>query len=136
MPARTIKEERERNYVYLLLKRFKGDTAKCARVMNISKKSIDTWKEHYMEEIKELIKKERKMDKNGGELPIEEREVPTPEALKEECLKRLEDAIKIENDPAKIARAFDTLNKLSDPNDKGKEKKSIADAVAEAIKKK
>lgn len=89
-----------------------------------------------MEEIKELIKKERKMDKNGGELPIEEREVPTPEALKEECLKRLEDAIKMEQDPAKIARAFDTLNKLSDPNDKGKEKKSIADAVAEAIKKK
>jgi hypothetical protein len=42
----------------------------------------------------------------------------------------------MEQDPAKIARAFDTLNKLSDPNDKGKEKKSIADAVAEAIKKK
>ena len=89
-----------------------------------------------MEEIKEVIKKERKMDKNGGVLPIEERETPTPEALKEECLKRLEDAIKMEQDPAKIARAFDTLNKLSDPNDKGKEKKSIADAVADAIKKK
>ena len=126
MPARPIKEERQRWYVYLLLKHFKGDTSRCARTMDISKRSLD---------MKEFIKKERKCDRNGGELPFEERETPTPEALKEECLKRMEEAIKLESDPAKLARAVETLNKLMDPRDTGKEKKSIAEAVADAIKK-
>ncbi len=88
-----------------------------------------------MEDMKEFIKKERKADRNGGQVPYDERETPTPEALKDECLKRMEDAIRLEQDPAKLARAFDTLNKLTDPADKGKEKKSIADAVLESIKK-
>lgn len=135
MPARSIKEERERWYVYLLLKHFKGDTSKFSRTMDISKRNIDTWKEHHMEDMKEFIKKERKCDRNGGEVPFDERETPTPEALKEECLKRMEDAIRLEQDPAKLARTFDTLDKLTNPADKGKEKKSIADAVAEAMKK-
>lgn len=135
MPARPIKEERQRWYVYLLLKHFKGDTAKFARTMDISKRSIETWKEHHYEDMKEFIKKERKADRNGGEVPFDERETPTPEALLEECLKRMEDAIRLEQDPAKLARAFETLSKLSNPAEKGKEKKSIADAVAEAIKK-
>ena len=82
-----------------------------------------------------IIKKERKIDKDGGIVPFEERETPTPEALKDECLKRMEEAIRLEQDPAKLARAVETLNKLTDPMDKGKEKKSIADAVAEAMKK-
>lgn len=135
MPARPIREERERWYVYLLLKHFKGDTSKFSRTMDISKRSIETWKEHHMEDMKEFIKKERKADRNGGQVPYDERETPTPEALKDECLKRMEDAIRLEQDPAKLARAFDTLNKLTDPADKGKEKKSIADAVLESIKK-
>mgnify|MGYP003313959078 CR=1 FL=1 len=135
MPARSIKEERERWYVYLLLKHFKGDTSKFSRTMDISKRNIDTWKEHHMEDMKEFIKKERKCDRNGGEVPFDERETPTPEALKEECLKRMEDAIRLEQDPAKLARTFDTLDKLTNPAEKGKEKKSIADAVAEAMKK-
>lgn len=136
MPARPIKEERQRWYVYLLLKHFKGDTAKFARTMDISKKSIETWKEHHYEDMKEFIKKERKCDRNGGEVPFDERETPTPEALQEECLKRMEEAIKLEQDPAKLARAFDTLAKIINPAEKGKEKKSIADAVAEAMKNK
>ena len=135
MPARSIKEERERWYVYLLLKHFKGDTSKFSRTMDISKRNIDTWKEHHMEDMKEFIKKERKCDRNGGEVPFDERETPTPEALKEECLKRMEDAIRLEQDPAKLARTFDTLDKLTNHAEKGKEKKSIADAVAEAMKK-
>jgi hypothetical protein len=135
MPARPIKEERQRWYVYLLLKHFKGDTSRCARVMDISKRSLDQWKEHHYEDIKEFIKKERKCDRNGGEMPFEEREVPTPEALKDECLKRIEDAIKQEMDPAKLARTVETLNKMMDPKDNGKEKKSIAEAVAEAMNK-
>jgi hypothetical protein len=57
MPARPIKEERQRWYVYLLLKHFKGDTAKFARTMDISKRSIDQWKEHHYEDMKEFIKK-------------------------------------------------------------------------------
>ena len=136
MPARPIKEERERWYVYLLLKHFKGDTSKFSRTMDISKRCIETWKEHHFEDMKEFIKKERKCDRNGGEMPFEEREVPTPEALQEECLKRLEDAIKLEQDPAKIARAYDTLAKIINPTEKGKEKKSIADAVMESMNKK
>lgn len=135
MPARPIKEERQRWYVYLLLKHFKGDTARFSRTMDISKRSIEQWKEHHYDDMKEFIKKERKCDKNGGEVPFDERETPTPEALKEECLKRMEEAIKLEQDPAKLARTFDTLEKLSNPAEKGKEKKSIADAVAEAMKK-
>ena len=135
MPARPIKEERERWYVYLLLKHFKGDIAKFVRTMDVPKRSTEQWYERHKEDMKEFIKKERKCDRNGGDVPFEEREVPTPEALQEECLKRLEDAIKLEQDPAKIARAFDTLSKIINPNDKGKEKKSIADAVAEAMKK-
>jgi hypothetical protein len=134
MPARPIKEERQRWYVYLLLKHFKGDTAKFARTMDISKRSIETWKEHHYEDMKEFIKKERKCDRNGGELPYEERETPTPEALKDECLKRMEDAIKLEQDPAKLARAFDTLAKLVNPVEEGKKKKSIADVVLESMK--
>ena len=135
MPARPIREERERWYVYLLLKHFKGDTSKFARTMDISKKSIETWKEHHMEAMKEFIKKERKCDRNGGEVPFDEMEVPTPEALKDKCLKRLEIAITMEQDPAKIARAFDTLAKLSNPAEDGKKKKSISDAVLESMKK-
>ena len=135
MPARPIKEERQRWYVYLLLKHFKGDTSRSARVMDISKRSLAQWKEHHYEDIKEFIKKERKCDRNGGEMPFEEREVPTPEALKDECLKRIEDAIKQEMDPAKLARTVETLNKMMDPKDNGKEKKSIAEAVAEAMNK-
>lgn len=135
MPARPIREERERWYVYLLLKHFKGDTSKFARTMDISKKSIETWKEHHMEAMKEFIKKERKCDRNGGEVPFDEMEVPTPEALKDECLKRLQIAITMEQDPAKIARAFDTLAKLSNPAEDGKKKKSISDAVLESMKK-
>jgi hypothetical protein len=135
MPARPIKEERERWYVYLLLKHFKGDTSKFSRTMDISKRSIETWKEHHMEDMKEFIKKERKCDRNGGEVPFDERETPTPEALKEECLKRMEDAIRLEQDPAKLARTFDTLDKLTSPTEEGKKKKSIADAVMESIKK-
>ena len=69
-----------------------------------------------------------------SEVPFDERETPTPEALREECLKRMEEAIRLESDPAKLARAVETLNKMMDPTDKGKEKKSIADAVAEAMK--
>lgn len=135
MPARPIREEKERWYVYLLLKHFKGDTSKFSRTMEISKRSIETWKERHFDDMKEFIKKERKIDKDGGILPFEERETPTPEALKDECLKRMEEAIRLEQDPAKLARAVETLNKLTDPMDKGKEKKSIADAVAEAMKK-
>lgn len=135
MPARPIKEERQRWYVYLLLKHFKGDTSKFSRTMDISKRSIETWKEHHYEDMKEFIKKERKCDRNGEELPFEEREVPTAEALRDECLKRMEDAIRLEQDPAKLARAVETLNKLMDPAEKGKEKKSIADAVMESLKK-
>jgi hypothetical protein len=135
MPARPIKEERQRWYVYLLLKHFKGDTAKFSRTMDISKRSIEQWKEHHYEDMKEFIKKERKADRNGGEVPFDERETPTPEALQEECLKRMEDAIKLEQDPAKLARAFDTLSKIINPAEKGKEKKSIAEAVVESIKK-
>lgn len=135
MPARPIKEERERWYVYLLLKHFKGDTSKFSRTMDISKRSIETWKEHHMEDMKEFIKKERKTDRNGGQVPLEEMEVPTPEALMEECLKRLQLAITMEQDPAKIARAFDTLAKLSNPAEDKKNKKSIAEAVLESIKK-
>jgi hypothetical protein len=55
--------------------------------------------------------------------------------LREECLKRIEDAIKIETDPAKLARTVETLNKLINPTESGKEKKSIAEAVLESIKK-
>jgi DNA-binding transcriptional regulator YiaG len=135
MPARPIKEERQRWYVYLLLKHFKGDTSKFSRTMDISKRSIEQWKEHHYEDMKEFIKKERKADRNGGEVPFDERETPTPEALQEECLKRMEDAIKLEQDPAKLARAFDTLSKIINPAEKGKEKKSIAEAVVESIKK-
>ena len=135
MPARPIKEERQRWYVYLLLKHFKGDTMRFARTMDISKRSIEQWKEHHYDDMKEFIKKERKCDRNGEEVPFDERETPTPEALREDCLKRMEEAIKIESDPAKLARAVETLNKMMDPTDKGKEKKSIADAVAEAMKK-
>jgi DNA-binding transcriptional regulator YiaG len=135
MPARPIKEERQRWYVYLLLKHFKGDTAKFSRTMDISKRSIEQWKEHHYEDMKEFIKKERKADRNGGEVPFDERETPTPEALQDECLKRMEDAIKLEQDPAKLARAFDTLSKIINPAEKGKEKKSIAEVVVESIKK-
>lgn len=136
MPARPIREEKERWYVYLLLKHFKGDTSKFSRTMEISKRSIETWKERHFDAMKEFIKKERKIDRNGGELPFDERETPTPEALQEQCLKRLEDALKLEQDPAKIARAFDTLAKLSNPAEEGKKnKKSIADAVLESLKK-
>ena len=135
MPARTIKEERQRWYVYLLLKHFKGDTTRFARTMDIPKRSLDQWKEHHYEDMKEVIKKERKCDRNGEEVPFEERAVPTAEALREECLKRIEDTIKIETDPSKLARTIEALNKMMDPKDSGKEKKSIADAVAEAMKK-
>ena len=136
MPARPIKEERERWYVYLLLKHFKGDTAKFSRTMDIAKRSIEQWKEKHMEDMKEFIKKERKSDRNGGEqITFEEREVPTVESLREDCLKRMEDAIVAETDPAKLARAMETLNKMASPAEEGKSKKSIADAVAEAIKK-
>lgn len=135
MPARPIKEERQRWYVYLLLKHFKGDTSKFARTMDISKRSIDQWKEHHYEDMKEFIKKERKADRNGEEVPFEEMEVPTPEALMDDCLKRLQRSIEIESDPAKLAKTVDTLAKLRNPADKGKEKKSIADAVLESIKK-
>lgn len=135
MPARPIKEERQRWYVYLLLKHFKGDTAKFSRTMDISKRSIEAWKEQHYEDMKEFIKKERKADRTGGDVPFEEREAPTPELLQEICLKKLEDTIKTEEDPSKIARAYDTLAKIVNPTEKGKEKKSIAEAVAEAMKK-
>ena len=136
MPARPIKEERQRWYVYLLLKHFKGDTAKFSRTMEIAKKSIETWKEQHGDDMKEFIKKERKCDRNGGEMvTFDEREVPTVEALREDCLKRMEDAIVAETDPAKLARAMETLNKMINPADEGKRKMSIADAVAESMKK-
>lgn len=136
MPARPIKEERERWYVYLLLKHFKGDVAKFVRTMEISKRNIEAWYERHKEDIKEFIKKERKSDRNGEEIvPFDEMEVPTPEALMDDCLKRLQLSISTETDPSKIARAFDTLAKLTNPAEEKKNKKSIADAVAEAIKK-
>ena len=136
MPARPIKEERERWYVYLLLKHFKGDIPKFVRTMDIAKRSIEQWTERHKEDMKEFIKKERKSDRNGGEVTtFEEREVPTVEALREDCLKRMEDAIVAESDPAKLARAMEVLNKMVNPADEGKKKKSIADAVADAMKK-
>lgn len=136
MPARPIKEERKRWYVYLLLKHFKGDTAKFSRTMEIAKKSIETWLGEHGDDMKEFIKKERKNDRNGGEVvTFEERGVPTVEALREDCLKRMEDAIVAETDPAKLARAMETLNKMINPADEGKKKKSIADAVMESMKK-
>lgn len=135
MPARPIKEERERWYVYLLLKHFKGDTSKFSRTMDISKRSIDTWKEHHMDDMREFIKKERKCDRNGGEVPLEEMEVPTPEALLDDCLKRLQKSIEMEQDPAKLAKTVDTLAKLRNPAGEKKNKKSISEAVLESIKK-
>jgi uncharacterized protein with PIN domain len=136
MPARPIKEERQRWYVYLLLKHFKGDTSKFSRTMDISKRSIEQWKEHHYEDMKEFIKKERKCDRNGGDMvTFDEREVPTVEALREDCLKRMEDAIVVETDPAKLARAMETLNKMINPADEGKKKRSIADYVTDSIKK-
>lgn len=136
MPARPIKEERERWYVYLLLKQFKGDIPKFVRTMDVPKRSVEQWYERHKEDMKEYIKKERKSDRNGGEVvPFDEMEVPSPESLMDDCLKRLQLSIAGESDPSKIARAFEALAKLSNPADKGKEKKSIADAVAEAMKK-
>ena len=136
MPARPIKEERERWYVYLLLKHFKGDTAKFSRTMDIAKRSIEQWYERHKEDMKEFIKKEKKSDKNGGEVvPFDEMEVPTPEALMDDCLKRLQISITTENDPSKIARAFEALAKMANPVEEKSKKKSIADAVAEAMKK-
>lgn len=136
MPARPIKEERERWYVYLLLKHFKGDVAKFVRTMEISKRNIETWNERHKEDMKEFIKKERKSDRNGGEqTTFEEREVPTVDALREDCLKRMEDAIIVETDPSKLARTMEVLNKMANPAEDGKKKKSIADAVAEAMNK-
>ena len=136
MPARPIKVERERWYVYLLLKHFKGDVAKFSRTMEIAKRSIETWKETHYEDMKEFIKKERKCDRNGGEeVSFEEREVPTIESLKDDCLKRLEDAIVVETDPAKLSRTMEILDKMINPADEGKAKKSIADYVTESIKK-
>ena len=136
MPARPIKEERERWYVYLLLKHFKGDIAKFVRTMDVPKRSVQQWYERHKEDMMEFIKKEKKSDKNGGEIvPFEEMEVPTPEALMDDCLKRLQLSIVMENDPSKIARAFEALAKMSNPAEKGKEKKSIADAVLESLKK-
>lgn len=135
MPARPIRIEKERWYVYLLLKQFKGDTAKFSRVMDVSRKQIETWKEHHMDDMKEFIKKERKCDKNGGEVPLEEMEVPTADELLDDCLKKLKKSIDNEEDPAKLAKTVDTLTKLRNPAEKGKEKKSIAEAVLESIKK-
>ena len=136
MPARPIREERERWYVYLLLKHFKGDIAKFVRTMDLPKRSTEQWYERHKEDMKEVIKKERKSDRNGGDVvPFDEMEVPTPESLMDDCLKRLQLSIATEEDPSKIARAFDTLAKMSNPAEKGKERKSIADAVAESMKK-
>ena len=136
MPARPIKVERERWYVYLLLKHFKGDVAKFSRTMEIAKRSIETWKEAHYEDMKEFIKKERKCDRNGGEdVTFEEREVPTVESLKENCLKRLEDAIVVETDPAKLSRTMEILDKMINPAEDGKKKKTISDAVLESINK-
>ena len=135
MPARPIRIEKERWYVYLLLKQFKGDTSKFSRVMDVSKKQIETWKEHHMDDMKEFIKKERKCDKNGGEMPLEEMETPTADELMDDCLKKLKRSIENEEDPAKLAKTVDTLAKLRNPAEKGKEKKSIAEAVLESIKK-
>lgn len=136
MPARPIKEERERWYVYLLLKHFKGDIAKFVRTMDVPKRSTEQWYERHKEDMKEFIKKERKCDRNGGEpITFEEREVPTVESLKEDCLKRMEDAIVTETDPAKLARAMEVLNKMINPAEEGKTKKSISEAVLESIKK-
>ena len=136
MPARPIKEERQRWYVYLLLKHFKGDIAKFVRTMELPKRSVEAWKEQHYEDMKEFIKKERKSDRNGGEaVPFEEREVPSIDKLKEECLIRMEDAIIVETDPSKLARTMETLHKMVNPADEGNKKKSIADAVAEAMSK-
>lgn len=136
MPARPIKEERERWYVYLLLKHFKGDIAKFVRTMDLPKRSVEQWNERHKEDMKAFIKKERKTDRNGGEpITFEEREVPTVESLKEDCLKRMEDAIVTETDPAKLARAMEVLNKMISPAEEGKSKKSISEAVLESIKK-
>ena len=136
MPARPIKEERERWYVYLLLKHFKGDIAKFVRTMDVPKRSTEQWYERHKEDMKEFIKKERKSDRNGGEdVPFDEMDVPSPEALMDDCLKRLQMTIAVETDPSKIARSFEALQKIANPADKDKKKKSIADAVAEAMKK-
>ena len=136
MPARPIKEERERWYVYLLLKHFKGDIAKFVRTMDLPKRSVEQWNERHKEDMKAFIKKERKTDRNGGEpITFEEREVPTVESLKEDCLKRMEEAIVTETDPAKLARAMEVLNKMINPAEEGKSKKSISEAVLESIKK-
>lgn len=136
MPARPIKEERERWYVYLLLKQFKGDIPKFVRTMDVPKRSVEQWYERHKEDMKEYIKKERKSDKNGGEVvPFDEMEVPSPESLMDDCLKRLQLSIAGESDPSKIARACEVLAKMSNPADNNKKKKSIADAVAEAMKK-
>ena len=126
MPARPIKEERERWYVYLLMKHFKCDIAKFVRTMEISKRNIENWYERHKEDMKEFIKKERKSDRNGGEeVPFDEMDVPTPEALMEDCLKRLQMSIAVENDPSKIARAFEALQKIANPAEDKKNKKSI-----------
>ena len=136
MPARPIKEERERWYVYLLLKHFKGDVAKFVRTMEVPKRSVEQWYGRHKEDMQEFIKKERKCDKNGGEdVPFDEMEVPSPESLMDDCLKRLHLSIVTEKDPSKIARAVETLSKMVNPAEKGKEKKSIAEAVAEAMRK-
>ena len=136
MPARPIKEERERWYVYLLLKHFKGDIAKFVRTMEVSKRSVEQWYARHKEDMQEFIKKERKCDRNGGEdVPFDEMEIPTPESLMDDCLKRLQLSIVTEKDPSKIARAVETLSKMINPAEKGKEKKSIAEAVADAMRK-
>jgi hypothetical protein len=135
MPARPIKEERERWYVYLLLKQFKGDTAKFARTMDLANRTVETWKAKHADDMKEYIKKERKTDKNGGVPDFDDMEVPTPEALMDDCLKRLQLSIAEESDPSKLAKAVDTLSKLRNPAESGKEKKSISDMVLESLKK-
>ena len=100
------------------------------------KRSTEQWYERHKEDMMEFIKKERKSDRNGGEIvPFDEMEVPTPEALMDDCLKRLQLSIATENDPSKIARAFEALAKMATPDDKKNNKKSIADAVLAATKK-
>ena len=104
--------------------------------MEVSKRSVEQWYARHKEDMQEFIKKERKCDRNGGEdVPFDEMEIPTPESLMDDCLKRLQLSIVTEKDPSKIARAVETLSKMINPAEKGKEKKSIAEAVADAMRK-
>ena len=128
--TRTLEEEKEYCYIYLLKKHFKGDATALARTFALTRQKISTYERRWIDAVNDAVFAEEQGLKEA------EPKAPSIRSLKDRLLIRISKTIDKETDPSKLANTYARLSEFQQSDTSEKSANSIADAVYVSIKKK